>query len=125
MNFITQRRLTDDESAELQALNDAVTKAIAARCDWLDTKMDEVSSLHVGDDIYDLKSGRKLGKVVALYRYWSGRNDLLDNGVSCDYNYETAPNCYDNTSRQPGLSYGTRKDAAWYAEQRAAKLRGS
>ena len=123
MGYMTQRRLTDDEEAELASLNAAVSAAIEARGAWLDAKMHETSALKVGDDIYDLRSGRRLGKVSNLYRFWRDRDEgVRDTSASCDYQYETSPRCFDNTSRQVGLSYGTREDAARHAEMRAAWL---
>ncbi|WP_367582339.1 hypothetical protein [Tsukamurella tyrosinosolvens] len=115
------RPLTGEECTELDALNDAVREAKAARREWLDAKMHEVSALKVGDDIYDVRKGRKLGVVSRLYRFHAGKNDT---SVDVDYEYETSPRCFDNTSRQIGLSVGTREDAARYAQYRADFLAG-
>ena len=113
----TQRPLTDDEKAELAALNDAVTQAIETRRIWLDTKMAETSRLQVGDDIYDIGTGALLGKVVALYRFWADRDDgIRDKSVSCHYEYTTIGGSHDNTSRQMGRSFGTREDALEHIE---------
>lgn len=122
MSYHTQRALNDDEQRELDALNAAVTAAVEARRDWLDAKMHETSRLQPGDDIYDTDSGRKLGRVSELYRYQTGRNDLLDTGHYCDYQYETGRLSFDNTSRQVGLSYGTREDAASLVSRLASLL---
>jgi len=120
----TQRPLTDDEKGELAGLNAAVTAAIEARSAWLDAKMAECSRLQVGDDIYDLRSGVRLGKVSGLYRFWADRDDgIRDTSAHCDYEYETSPRCFDNTSRQM-RSFGTREDAISHAEARTARLRG-
>jgi hypothetical protein len=114
-----KRRLTEDEQNELANLTDAVTAAIEKRRKWLDTKMHECSRLQVGDDIYDLDTGAKLGKVTELYRFWRDDDEgVRDRTVACDYRYETQPRCYDNTSRQPGRSFGTREQAIWHAEMR-------
>lgn len=119
-----RRRLTKDEERELAGLTAAVTAAIEARRDWLDAKMLECSPLKVGDDIYDLDSGRKLGKVLELYRFWRDRDDgIRDTSYYCDYRYEKGTRMSDNTSRQSGLSYGTRADALERAERRASSLR--
>lgn len=121
---MTQRPLTDDEKVELAALNEAVLAAIKARSAWLDVKMHECSRLQVGDDIYDVDSGARLGKVSRLYRFWADRDDgVRDTSVSCSYEYETHPRCFDNTSRQVGVSFGTREDALGRAERQASWLR--
>lgn len=122
----TQRPLTEDEEQELAGLNAAVSAAIEARSLWLDAKMHECSQLQVGDDIYDLDKGRRLGKVSELYRFWRDRDEgVRDTYAYCDYKYETSPRCFDNTSRQVGLSFGTREDAARRAEMRTSQLRGA
>jgi len=122
---MNQRPLTEEEQAELSALNADVKAAIEKRRAWLDAKMAECSSLKVGDDIYDLNSVQRLGRVARLYRYWRDRDEgVRDNSLHCDYKFETSPNCYDNTSRYGGaLSYGTREDAAKRAEMKAQMLR--
>jgi hypothetical protein len=122
----TQRPLTEDEKGELADLNAAVSAAIETRSLWLDAKMHECSRLQVGDDIYDLDSGRRLGRVSALYRFWRDRDGgVRDTSVSCHYEYETHSRCFDNTSRQLGLSCGTREDAAHRAEMQVSLLRGT
>jgi hypothetical protein len=121
---MSQRGLTEDENRELAALNDAVSAAIAARRTWLDAKMHECSDLQVGDDIYDLGSGSRLGRVSKLYRYWADRDDgIRDTSVSCNYEYETGRGCFDNTSRQSGRSFGTQDEAVQRAVGRAYRLR--
>lgn len=124
---MSQRQLTEEERIELATLTDAVHAALRARTDWLDAKMVETSELQVGDDIYNLRTGRKVGVVAELYRYWRDRNDLLDDNVGCSYRYETGyvgSRCFDNTSRQYD-SFGTREQALVRAEFTAARLRGA
>jgi hypothetical protein len=119
----TQRPLTDAEQRELDDLTAAVTTAIEKRRDWLDTKMHESSHLHPGDDIYDLQTGAKLGKISELYRYWRDRDEgVRDTSHYCGYQYETQPRCFDNTTRQIGRSFGTRKQAISYAESRLRRI---
>ncbi|MFA4084314.1 hypothetical protein ONA92_21690 [Mycobacteroides salmoniphilum] len=120
----TQRPLNADEESELEALNASVQAAIDARREWLDAKMLETSKLKVGDDIYDVETGVKLGTVSRLYRYHSGRNDLYDTHVECDYEYESRPGCFGNSSTQVGrVVFGTHEDAVRDAESRVARLR--
>lgn len=120
---MTQRKLTEAEKLEIDALNQAVTDAIEKRKKWLDAKMVETSRLKVGDDIYDIESGDKIGIVSGLYRYDDEENPLYDTSYRCDYEYEVRKNCFDNTSSQIGLLYGTKEDAARYHENMAAMLR--
>ena len=119
-----QRRLTTEEQAELDALNAAIKTAIETRRAWLDAKMAEISRLKVGDEIFDLDTGRSLGKVTRPYRFWAGRDDLLDDSVSCNYEYETSRGNIDNTSRQIGLRYGTAEDAREEIARKSAAMRG-
>jgi hypothetical protein len=120
----TQRQLSVVEQAELEALNDAVNTAIKTRRDWLDAKMVEISTLKPGDDIYDVDKGTKVGVVSKLYRYWAGRNDLLDDDPYCSYEYQVSAGWFNNTSSQVGVSFGTQQDALRRAELRADRLRG-
>lgn len=102
-----QRPLTVDEKAELEALNEAVTNAIETRRRWLDEKMVETSVLQVGDGIYDLDTGSRVGTVTRLYRVNAkNHNGIYDTSVSCYYEYEKAPRSFDNTSRQIGRRLG-------------------
>jgi hypothetical protein len=122
---VTQRSLTDVESAELDALTASVTSAIEARRQWLDAKMVECSSIKVGDMLYDLDSGLELGVVSELYRYWRDRDDgVRDTSAHCDYRFETSPFCFDNTSRQPEVRVGTAAQAAASLDARSQRLKG-
>ena len=124
--MITSRRLTDAERQHLDALNAAVVQAIQARTEWLDAKMHECSRLQIGDDIYDVNSGARLGKVTALYRFWRDRDDgIRDTSLDCQYEYDMGSRCFDNTSRQPGRTFGTREEALQRAERRAERLRAA
>jgi len=118
MNAI--RDLTKDEEAELAALNNAVKNAIAKRREWLDAKMVEASSLKIGDDIYDVNRGCRLGTVRKMYRYWRDKDEgVRDTRLSVEYEFEVYDKCYSNTSSRPELWYGSRQDAERVARQRA------
>lgn len=102
-----QRPLTDEEKVELAGLNDAVTTAIENRRRWLDEKMVETSLLQVGDGLYDLDTGSRVGTVTRLYRMNAKQhNGIYDTSVSCHYEYEKEPRSFDNTSRQIGRRLG-------------------
>jgi hypothetical protein len=118
-----QRRLTDEEMDDLQVLNAAVKAAIKSRSAWLDAKMHECSRLQVGDDIYDVDKGIRLGVVTELYRFWRDRDDgIRDDTARCDYEYMTASGYRDNTSRQVDRGFGTKEDALAAAEARMQRL---
>lgn len=120
----TQRLLTDSEQRELDTLNAAVSSAIVARRAWLDVKMVECSYLQVGDDIYDVTNGTRLGVVTKLGRFWRDSDEgVRDTSAHCYYEYQTSPNGFDNTSRQSGRLFGTRDDALRHAEMRIARMR--
>lgn len=110
-----------EDELTLSQLNAAVDEAIERRRDWLDKEMLATASLKVGDEIYDLEKGLRLGVVSKLYRYWRDRDEgVRDRYISVEYEYKTRPGCFDNTSCQPGLRHGTRQEAAdalkWRAE---------
>jgi hypothetical protein len=75
------RDLTQEEKAELFALNQAVKQAIARRTRWLDNKMVEISKFKVGDDMYN-ENGYSAGKVEELCRWHRGSGEY---DTSCDF----------------------------------------
>ena len=107
---------------ELNRLNISVANAIHKREKWLDEKMVELSPLKVGDPIYDVWGGNKLGVIKELYRYWTDQNKLYDQHLSWEYKYETSPNCLDNTSRQSSIRFGSREDALKYQKMKLESL---
>ena len=119
--------MTQEMIDTLASLNQSVDEAIKARKAWLDSKIVEVSKLHVGDDIYNLETGRRLGTVTNLYRFWEDADEgVRDKYLSVDYQYcedldDPRGKSYDNTSRQTGI-FGTREDAAKWMIRRAEEL---
>ena len=115
--------------AELKALNDAVTSAIEKRAAWMDAHMLDYAKYRVGDPIFDLGTGRQLGVVSRLYRYWAHHNELLDTSMSIEYEYEvlgawSGPSRhFDNTSRQIALHHGTAADLESHLEYEIGLLR--
>jgi hypothetical protein len=90
-------KLNPLDEQKLEVLNIEVDTAIKKRTRWLDKKMSEYSPLQIGDDIYNLKTGEKLGTVTKLYRYY--QNQFEDNELSIHYVYST-PYGNNNTSSQ-------------------------
>src|SRR5271155_793517 len=100
--------------AELKRLNEAVEDAIKTRTYWMDAHMEDYSRLKVGETLYDIQKGVPLGVIRRLYRYWANRNPIHDTHMSIDAEYQvdySPGNCYDNTSRQIGVSFGSREEA--------------
>lgn len=94
--------MTKDDDDELARLNAAVDAALAARTAFLDSKMAQYAVAQVGEYVYDLSLGRKLGKVTRHYRYWTSQNVLYDRHLLIDYDFQADPDIpfVDNTSRQ-------------------------
>lgn len=116
-------QISPDDRAELKRLNAAVTDAADARRKWLDAKMTEYAPLKIGDEIWNVETGVRLGIVSRIYRYHGGSSAdfQYDTSLTWDYEYETSPKSFDNTSRQY-IRVGTRADAAAFAMERAVKL---
>lgn len=108
--------------AELDKLNAAVLAAVKARTEWMDAHMEAVSKAKVGDEVYDLESGQRVGVISRLYRYHGdGKDWRYDTEMSVEAEYCTHHNCYDNTSRQP-FAIGTKQEARDRAEWRVKAL---
>ena len=111
------------DEVKLDALNKAVTDAIQERREWLDKKMAEYAEVKIGEDIYDLTNGVKLGPVSGYYRYWRDQHDgILDKSLSIEYKIETSPNCFDNTSRYGHILVGTKKSLIKRKERELQRL---
>jgi hypothetical protein len=105
--------------AELAQLNEDVDRAIATRKAWMDAHMTDYARYQVGDVLYDLDTGRRLGTVVELYRYWGSQDDpRFDRSMAVHYRYGS-----DNTSRQPGLRYGSHDEYVQECERRLERAR--
>ena len=94
---------------ELAYLNAEVDAVLAKRKAWMDEHMKDFAKVQIGEDIYDLRTNRKLGVVTEHYRYWDDHhNPLHDNSMSVECTYQPSPHekFFDNTSRQPGLAWG-------------------
>ena len=114
-------------ATELDRLNAEVKTAIAKRERWMDAHMPDYAKYQVGEAIYDMRSGARLGVVSRLYRYWGGRDPQYDVSMVIDYEFKTPQGFYDNTSRHAGgLWIGTAQELTAYHESQArvARLRG-
>lgn len=95
---------------ELAALNAAVDEAVARRRQWMDDHMADYARYRVGEKLYDLGTGRLLGTIEKLYRYWANHDPSMDTRMSVDYAYRTRDGFIDNTSRHGRGSY-------WYGNK--------
>lgn len=116
---------------ELDVLNRTVDEAIAKRTAWMDGHMAAFARYAVGEEIFDRATGRRLGVVSRLYRYHGPardqaepRDSRFDRSMSVEYEFETAPLCFDNTSRRGGpYSICNRKELTEMLEAKAVRLR--
>jgi len=97
-------------NAELAALNAAVDAALKARKDWMDAHMEAYSEFKVGDEIYDIRTGERMGVVSKLYRYQARHNPIYDTSMSVDVEFTNNGWCFDNTSRYGGSRWFGTKD---------------
>lgn len=113
-----ERLLT--ELFELQAKLDA---AQAARTAWMDEHMKDFAKVQVGEDLYDLMTGNRLGRVTRHYRYWAMRDPRYDTSMHIDYEFKDYAGHNGNTSSRGSASwYGTQEEAARILENRARML---
>ena len=102
--------LTSEDEIVLRQLNDAVSSTVATRTQWMDSKMSQYSKLQVGEEIWDILNGVRLGIVTELYRYHAG-HPSFDTSMSIHVRYHVGGEVYDNTSRQQSLRWGSQEDA--------------
>ena len=103
--------LDSEDAEELKRLKAAVKDAIAARTVWLDERMPKYAKYEVGEDLFDMDTGRWLGTVDSYYRYWAEQNPFYDTHLSIEYKLRVQDNVYDNTSRYAGqISIGNKAE---------------
>jgi len=114
--------MNEKDEKKLDELNKNVELALKIRTEWLDKKMEEYSKFKVGDIIYNLDTGRRLGEVIELYRYHKNE-PFYDKNLSINYRYLTCDCGCDNTSRQPYVHFGTKKDLEEHLKYKLELLR--
>jgi hypothetical protein len=78
--------------------------------------MEKYSKLHVGDRLFDLRTGEFVGSITRLYRYWE-KDPRYDDQLCVDYEYiRCDTGTSDNTSRQPNRKFGSSEDAKMFLE---------
>jgi len=99
------------EDEELKKLNKTVERAIKDRKLWLDKKMVKYAKFKIGDEIFNIQTGECVGIVRRLFRFWEDRDEgVRDTSLEIHYEYCTGGMCYDNTSRQCHVRFGSRED---------------
>lgn len=95
----------------LALLNAEVAAAVKKRTDWMDAHMADYADVQVGEELYELATGRLMGTVSRLYRYWGTdrnngmvRDPQYDTSMSVEYEFQPDPSkpYFDNTSRYLG-----------------------
>lgn len=104
--------LDEEDTKQLKLLNDAVKAAIAARTKWLDEHMPKYAKYAIGEELFDLDTGLRLGTVDSYYRYWAEqRNPTYDTGLNIEYKLKVKDCIFDNTSRHAGrVNFGNRAE---------------
>ena len=119
--------VSQEDEEMLKSLNDAVDLACKARKKWLDDNMAKYSDLQIGDDVYDIQKGIKVGTVTAICR-WHSDDIRFDNSLSSYVEFEefslfdSGNKCrvIGNTSSKHGL--GTKQHALMVAKHRRDSL---
>lgn len=108
---------------EFDALNDEVEAAIKKRKEWITEHLADFSKFKVGDEIWDGRSGRKLGVVESLYHAtWGRSGEVARESMGVYATYKDARGYNDNTSRQMDIWPCTREEAARQAQSRADSI---
>jgi hypothetical protein len=101
------KEITQSDRAKLDELNAAVSGAVQARRQWLDSKMAEYADVPVGERLFDLDSGLCVGIVTRHFRFWSDRNDgVRDDTLTVDYEYRTNGGHVQDTANQLERRFG-------------------
>ena len=105
---------------ELKVLNEKFFAAMAERKAWMDAHMADFARYQVGDAIFEFSTGKRLGVISKLYRYWGAdnRDPQYDHTMNIEYEYHTGNNCYDNTSRRP-IHIATKQELLDYQKLRS------
>lgn len=108
-----KRNLTENEEKELRNITNKIEELLKERSSWLDNKMRELAKFEVGDEIYSLSTGVKLGYVTHMYRRTN--NTYTDNRLSAiGYEFKKSPNdcvIYNTGNLQLGYKgYGTKEE---------------
>ena len=83
--------VSDLDRAKLRFFNQAVESAILTRQKWLDEAVERYADVQIGEELFDLESGRSLGIVTRHLRCHrnSGSGNYYDNSMS--FSYEVRP----------------------------------
>lgn len=117
---------------ELDALNLAVEEAIQRRTLWMNTHMTDFAKWKVGDELFHLQTGKRVGVVSRLYRFHgpqdSGpesrpRDARFDTSMNVEYEVNEYANVFGNSSSCYGTLYwGTKEELLDKRKQEVARL---
>jgi len=110
--------------AEFQLLNDEVEAAIKKRKEWIAAHLEDFSKFKPGDEIWDGRSGRKLGVCESLYHAtWGRSGEVARESMGVYAQYRSQNGFMDNTSRQMDIWPCTKAEAESYAESRLRSIK--
>jgi len=113
--------IPDSIKNELARLNNKVDEAIKAHTEFLDKHMHMTAAVPIGEDIYNVETGVRLGKVKEHYRFHTKNNPLYDTNLETHCTFLAPGGIIDNTSRDY-KNYGTKEQASAYLKHKAERL---
>ena len=117
--------LSLSDRSELDHLNYEVEAALRRRREWLDERMGALSPLRVGDEIYDVDRGERLGIVTEIYRRFAARHHgIYDSDLVIEYEYLTDSGSlrHGDSPQVKGIALGPRAEAATRAARALERL---
>ena len=98
----------------LRVLNEDIEIAIKNRTAFLDRKMEEYAKVAIGEDMYNLKTGKLLGVVSEHYRYHEG-DSRFDTSMNIKYRFTNGSNT--SSQRLHSSAIGSKSDLIERKEQ--------
>lgn len=96
----------ESDRIRLNELNDAIKSLVNERTKFLDECMEKYSEFKIGDDVYDIDTGLKVGVVKRISRHHRG-NAEYDTSFGCDIEFE---NIHVGAFYKINYKHGTKQD---------------
>lgn len=99
-------KIEESDRIRLDKLNKIIKDTVDERTKFLDECMEKYSSFKIGDDVYDIDTGMKVGVAKRISRYHRG-NAEYDKSFGCDVEFEDIyPGCFYKINHK----HGTKQD---------------